>query len=68
LGRSRQKILLGGWVRLLNSPKNPARQGIGGLGKGDRNATLVASFINLLVAKEAEGKKVGQEVLILYRR
>jgi len=35
--------------------------------KGDGNVPLVASLINLLVTKEGEKKKLGQEVLVLYQ-
>ena len=35
--------------------------------KGDKKSGMIASFVNLLVQKESEKKKLGNEVLMLYQ-
>ena len=35
--------------------------------KGDEKSAMIASFVNLLVQKESEKKKLGNEVLLLYQ-
>src|SRR4030095_16978928 len=35
--------------------------------KGDETASTIASFINLFIQKEAEKKRLGNEVLMLYQ-
>lgn len=65
-----QKILFGKYSDTI-SHKEPIKldeEIIGWVkGEGDDKVYLVASLVNLLIQKEAEKKKIGNEVLMLYQ-
>jgi class 3 adenylate cyclase len=62
------KILLGGVDCIVSAVETiKLEDEIIGWVKGDNKAIVVADLINLLVQKEAEKKKIGSEVLMLYQ-
>ncbi|MEP7144448.1 MAG: adenylate/guanylate cyclase domain-containing protein [Ferruginibacter sp.] len=63
-----QKVLLGTGAGII-SFQEPIRidEEIIGWVKGDNKVAVIASLINLLIQKEAEKKRLGNEVLMLYQ-
>src|SRR5579871_4996241 len=62
------KILFGTAAGLpANSEQLKSDEEIIGWVKGDAHIGIVASLINILIQKEAERKKLGSEVLMLYQ-
>jgi len=54
-------------VEVVNEESIQSEGEIIGWVKGDEKSTMIASFVNLLVQKESEKKKLGNEVLLLYQ-
>jgi len=54
-------------VEVVNEESIQSDGEIIGWVKGDEKSGMIASFVNLLVQKESEKKKLGNEVLLLYQ-
>jgi class 3 adenylate cyclase len=63
-----QKILFGNFTDIITyqEPIKLDEENIGWV-KGDEKVSLIKSLIDLLIQKEAEKKKIGSEILMLYQ-